>query len=825
VTARTEPSSDELRAFQATVGFPLDPFQLEACAAIAAGDSVLVAAPTGAGKTIIADFGVYLTIQSTAGKIFYTTPIKALSNQKFHEFQRRYGEDQVGLLTGDTNVNADAPIVVMTTEVLRNMIYEGSDLLGALEFVVLDEVHYLADRFRGPVWEEVIIGLPDQVRLISLSATVSNAEEFGAWLQEVRGHTRVIVSEFRPVPLDQHVLIDNELEDLFGRGHRLSPRLEHLSQVLDVPRRGRGRRGGPRGHADHRSTRVNRARLVRTLAAADLLPMISFIFSRTGCDAAVEQCLAAGVDLTDPSEHAEIDRIIDAHCDGLPEEDRAVLGFDRWRRALRHGLAAHHAGLLPAFKETVEELFQQRLVKAVFATETLALGINMPARTVALERLEKFNGVARVPITPGEYTQLTGRAGRRGIDPRGNAVVVWHPGLDLRMVASLASRRTFPLRSSFRPTYNMAVNLIAQFGAERTRTTLESSFAQYQADRAVVGLSRRLREVRSSLSGYAESAGFADPEVRAYFELREQLHTAETELHRLRRQDPHQDAVAQHRAEIAEIRVALRTHPEHVSAARDEHAHWAQRYFKLSREATGLEAQIGSRTDNIATTFDAVVTVLLDRGYLVRDGDAADSDAGAAAGAGTAPAARASAEPIDPEDAGTVAVTDAGRVLSRIYGERDLLVAECLRRGIWTALRPADLVAVVCALVAEPRREQLLAHAPEPGGVFPRVFDTTVGLWNGLQHDEASLGLPGTAEPSAALAGPMYRWAQGAQLENVLREASMAAGDFVRLVKLVMDMLDQIAQTSVPEVSDRARTGIDLIRRGIVAYSIEAGAA
>jgi ATP-dependent RNA helicase HelY len=793
------PGSGELTRFERSLAFRLDDFQREACAAIAAGDSVLVAAPTGAGKTVIADFGVFLTRESGVGRIFYTTPIKALSNQKFHEFQHRYGPEQVGLLTGDTNINAESPIVVMTTEVLRNMIYEGSSLLEDLEFVVLDEVHYLGDHFRGPVWEEVIIGLPERVRLISLSATVSNAEEFGSWLQDVRGRTRVIVSEFRPVPLAQHILVQDTLEDLFvaddGRGRpRVNPRLDRVTRLLEDAAplgrshpgrrhgRGRPRRGGRPG-------RVNRATMVRVLEDADLLPVISFIFSRTGCDAAVQQCLAAGIDLTNREERLEIDRIVEEHCGGIPESDRPVLGFAQWRRALLKGLAAHHAGLLPAFKETVEELFQRRLVRVVFATETLALGINMPARTVALERLEKFNGEARVPITPGEYTQLTGRAGRRGIDTRGDAVVVWHPGMDVHRVASLASRRTFPLRSSFHPTYNMSVNLIAQFGRDATREILESSFAQYQADRAVVGLSRRLRELREALEGYAASAGFDDSGVRGYYDLREQQRDLEHRLHRLRRQDPHQEAVSAVRGELTEVRHRLQTHPEHVSAARERHARWAQRYFRTRREADSLESQISARTENIAATFDTVVEILSDRGYLTND-------------------------------EGTTTVTESGQVLARIYGDRDLLIAECLHRGLWSALTVPELVAVVTGLAAEPRREQLLAHAPEPGGAFPRVFDATCSLWDSLTRTELAQGLPGTPEPSAVLSGPLFRWAAGAPLESVLHESSMVAGDFVRLVKQVMDLLDQIAQTGVEGVSERARAGGDAIRRGIVAYSI-----
>lgn len=381
---------------------------------------MLVAAPTGAGKTIVAEFAVFLAMREANAKVFYTTPMKALSNQKFQEFVEAYGPESVGLLTGDTNVNSHARIVVMTTEVLRNMLYADSDLLADLAYVVMDEVHYLADRFRGAVWEEVIIHLPSEVRMVSLSATVSNAEEFGDWLQAVRGDTDVIVSEERPVPLEQHILMRSKLIDLFDSSglattNRVNPELVQMAryggrvlssrQTRDV-----GRYHSRGGRPD--SFRMERAAFVELLRERNLLPAIFFIFSRNGCDAAVRQTLRSGLRLTERHERDEIRAIVEERCRTLLDEDLAVLGYWEWLEGLERGVAAHHAGMLPAFKEVVEELFRRKLVKVVFATETLALGINMPARTVVLEKLEKFNGEARVPITPGEYTQLTeiGRA-------------------------------------------------------------------------------------------------------------------------------------------------------------------------------------------------------------------------------------------------------------------------------------------------------------------------------------------------------------------------------------------------------------------------------
>ncbi|WP_129838564.1 DEAD/DEAH box helicase [Streptomyces sp. RFCAC02] len=535
-----------LAPFRELYDFELDPFQIEACRALEEGKGVLVAAPTGSGKTIVGEFAVHLAL-AQGRKCFYTTPIKALSNQKYTDLVKRYGAGQVGLLTGDNSVNSDAPVVVMTTEVLRNMLYAGSRALDGLAYVVMDEVHYLSDRFRGAVWEEVIIHLPESVTLVSLSATVSNAEEFGDWLDTVRGDTRVIVSEHRPVPLWQHVLAGRRMLDLFeesGDKREVNPDLLRLVRTEGA--RGYGGRDRVRASRDRRRaadrererrqrSRVwtpSRAEVIDRLDAEGLLPVITFIFSRAGCEAAVQQCLHAGLRLNDPAARTRVREIVERRTAAIPDEDLHVLGYFEWLEGLERGIAAHHAGMLPAFKEIVEELFVHGLVKAVFATETLALGINMPARSVVLEKLVKWNGEQHADITPGEYTQLTGRAGRRGIDVEGHAVVLWQQGMDPGAVAGLAGARTYPLRSSFKPSYNMAVNLVSQFGRHRSRELLETSFAQFQADRAVVGISRQVRKNEAGLDGYREAMTCHLGDFDEYARLRRELKDRETDLAR-----------------------------------------------------------------------------------------------------------------------------------------------------------------------------------------------------------------------------------------------------------------------------------------------------
>ena len=907
--ARSRAARPELTEFSATLPFELDGFQRSACAALEDGHGVLVCAPTGAGKTVVGEFAVHLAL-ARGQKCFYTTPIKALSNQKYADLVARHGADAVGLLTGDTAVNGDAQVVVMTTEVLRNMIYAGSRHLEHLGYVVMDEVHYLADRFRGAVWEEVILQLPEHVALVSLSATVSNAEEFGDWLVTVRGDTTVVVDEHRPVPLWQHMVVGNRLLDLFGGEDgagelqidddlvRYTRDLERQSAVWD---RGRGRSPRPAGRGQTRFRPPSRVTVLDRLDRDGLLPAITFVFSRAGCDAAVGQCVRSGLRLTSEDDVHEIRRIVEEHTSELPQGDLAVLGYWEWREALERGIAAHHAGMLPAFKETVEELFVRGLVRAVFATETLALGINMPARTVVLERLVKYNGESHADLTPGEYTQLTGRAGRRGIDVEGHAVVVWQPGVDPVQVAGLASTRTYPLRSSFRPGYNMAVNLVGRLGTEAARDLLEQSLGQFQADRSVVGISRRIERNSEALAGYAASMQCHLGDFAEYAELRRRVAEREKSLSRAgvteRRDaaasslrelrpgdviavpagrraglavvlDPGLDGGSDgadprplvltedrwagrlssadfpaevralgrmrlpkrvdHRTprvrrdlasalrdtgiiapeaprrrsrggdgtgddpELGALRRALRAHPCHGCDDRESHARWAERHARLERETEQLRQKRSATTHSLARAFDRIRALLTERGYLDGDGD-------------------------------EQTVTEDGDRLARLWGETDLLTAECLRRGVWRGLEPAELAAVVSALVYESRRSE--GPVPRvPSGAVTEALEATVRTWSKLEADERRHRVDRTREPDLGFAWPMHRWARGESLAAVLTAAEqngseLSAGDFVRWCRQVLDLLDQIAGVAgrSTEVGRTAVKAGQAVRRGVVA--------
>ncbi len=534
---------------------------------------------------------------------------------------------------------------------------------------------------------------------------------------------------------------------------------------------------------------MERPELVRLLEGKNLLPAIFFIFSRVGCDSAVTAVLRAGVRLTTKDEAAEIRAIVEERCRTLRDEDLAILGYWDWLSGLERGVAAHHAGLLPAFKEVVEDLFQRKLLKVVFATETLALGINMPARTVVLERLEKFNGEARVPITPGEYTQLTGRAGRRGIDVEGHSVIQWVNGMDPQAVASLASRRTYPLNSSFTPTYNMAVNLIEQFGRERTREILESSFAQFQADRAVVDLARRVRSQEETLAGYAKSMDCHLGDFAEYSRIRRELTDLERKGAAQGAQASRADRDKRQR-QLADLRKRMRQHPCHACPDRELHSRWAERWWRMKRETDQLVAQIKGRTGAVARTFDRVTEVLVELGYLSQS------------------------------SSGELALEPPGRMLRRIYGERDLLVAESLRRGFWNDLDAPGLAAMATTLVFEPRREEGVSDEYTlPKGPIRSAFSKTSGLWATLDDLEREHHLTGSEPLATGLARPMFRWVSGSPLDLVLEDADLAAGDFVRWSKQTIDLLDQLSIVADGPVGRTARRAIDGVLRGVVAYS------
>jgi len=872
----------------ACYSFTPDHFQVEAFDAFDDGEHVVVAAPTGSGKTVVAEYAIAAAL-ADGRRAFYTAPIKALSNQKYRDLVARHGDGPAGLLTGDTSVNGDADVVVMTTEVLRNMIYAGRDLT-ELATVVVDEVHFLQDAYRGPVWEEIIIHLPRHVQLVCLSATVSNVDELAEWIAAVRGPTSSIVEHKRPVALENRYLVADRTND---RMHLLpmfvGGGVNRDAVKLDQSRMRRGpgaRHGGRRRGSDRNAAAMGQRKLatpgrvevVELLDDHRLLPAIVFIFSRAQCDEAAASCLDAGMRLTSPGEQDAIRQIVDDRLDGIAADDLDALGIDRFVEQLMAGIAAHHAGMVPAMKEVVEQCFVAGLVKVVFATETLAVGINMPARSVVIEKLTKFTGDHHEQLTPGEYTQLTGRAGRRGLDEVGDAIVLWSPWMRFDDVAQLASSSSYHLRSAFRPTYNMTSNLVRTHDRDDARRLLSLSFAQFQADRDVVRLESRLDRKRAK---HAELVADAESPFGDIFEYR-RLRQAEREERNARR-----DASAgQMRGAMASLRpgsivrvakgkhkgpmvvvasahrkagvkltlvtrggdvvnvtaddfdeppVAVgkvkmtshfapnqkndrqemarrlrqaridRSHSSEPRAARAESIAGADdlpvaadpelrrrldiagRAEKVRRDVADLERRVAGKYQSLGAEFERVLEVLDGRGFI---------------------------------DLDHWRVTADGEMLSRIFHESDLLVAEAARAGLFNGLGPADLAAVVSCLVYEHR-------SPEPPPA-PWFSSRTVrqrwielaALSDGLQLEERRRELSIHRAPDPTFAAIAYAWVSGEGFAEIVDDEDLTGGDFVRTTKQLVDLLRQLAKVCAdPATRAAAADAAEIASRGVVADS------
>ena len=865
------PSSDGLyslvdAAFIDSLGFAPDHFQLKSFEAIDEGRHVVVAAPTGAGKTLVASYAVHRAI-SRGDRVFYTTPIKALSNQKFTELATTYGADKVGLLTGDNNINPRASVVVMTTEVLRNMLYGGDGLPG-LATVVLDEVHYLQDSYRGPVWEEVIIHLPRHIALVCLSATVSNADELAEWIQTVRGETALVTESTRPVELEHHFMAGERKSAKINfvpvlRGGKANQAGFRFDLEKNNRHKGRGNRhAGRREPAKYRTP--NRSDVIATLTQRGLLPAIYFIFSRKACDEAAKSVYDSGLVLTTSGEQNEIRRIADAHVGDMDSRDLEVLGYETFLRQLTAGIAAHHAGMVPPLKEAVESCFAKGLVRVVFATETLALGVNMPARTVVIEKLTKFTGETHEFLTPAQFTQITGRAGRRGIDIKGDAVVLWSPFVSFKQVAELVSSTEYRLTSAFRPTYNMAANLVRRYDPERARQLLNLSFAQFRADADVVRSEfqvERLQERRNKVANQI-TADFGPVEellaaLATETTVQTDRHDISFALSQLRPGEVIDPKGSELPSNLVVLSVAYRkgkTVRVRCVDADTTILELTADDFDAMPEVTGKVDMPGPYLPNsMSFAFEVAEALKKTRLLSAKRRKKLGPTTIIATADDVSPRARKSLKRLQAVDEEILAtrslvnsraenlglqfdrvtdlleerghmdgwaLTHSGQRLARLYNECDLLAVEAMEEGLFDGLDSGEVAALASVLTYEQRRS-----GPEPRRWFPsdrlrKRYEAMVRIHNNLARAERRHRLPETKAPDPGFIPMAHAWAMGGDLDDVLAGEEMTAGDFVRCSKQLIDILRQIAMLApVPGTQDAARQASSIMFRDLLASS------
>lgn len=841
-------------AFVDAVDVSPDPFQLRAMDALDAGRSVLVMAPTGAGKTLVADYAIARALAAGVTAV-YTTPIKALSNQKYRDLKGRHGSALVGLITGDRTINPGAPVLVMTTEVLRAMLYDQPEqaaasapthergALARLGTVTLDEFHYLQDVERGAAWEEVVIHTPAHVPLVCLSATIPDVELVGEWLNRVHGPAELVVADQRPVQLNHLYAVGN----LRRAAPLLLPmyvdgQVNITAERLDGDRR-TVRGEGVRNRDRDRPVTPNRTSLIGHLRASDLLPSIWFVLSRAGCDEAVSGCVDDDLQLTAESERVRIRALVSEHLAPLTSGELRSIDAETWQRALEAGVAAHHGGLAPVQRDVVEAAFAEGLVKVAFATETLALGVNLPARTVVIDRVVRASGEL---LSTAEFAQLAGRAGRRGIDEAGHVVVPWSPHVPFYRVAGIAGGHLAAITSAFRVTPAMATNLIRTRTRPDAVTAVEASLRhRCDVDRAAVlrtDLTARRNELATLAefeasddaqpdAGIDESAEAADGSVAAdliaigpgdvvidsgraergpavVLSVRTKRGTACVEAIRAdgRRVQLTPSAVRGRLAVVARVELPAweptkRGHarraadaladldlpklkPAAIPAVKTNSPGTARRDYvrdrsRLVETIAGLEALLARTTSATRTELDNVVRLLVRRGHVV-----------------------------------DWTLTDSGRVVRRLFHPSGLLLAECLVTGVLDDLDPPSLASATSWFTVRTR-----LGGPRSTGIatpeLARRWELVRAVTRSVQADEVAEGLPPTPHPEPALGVPIHRWAGGEPLDAAIAGSAAPVGDVVREIRQVAELLEQLL--TVPgRHRVAAKAAIELLRRGTV---------
>ena len=792
-----------LAAFTATLPFRLDDFQVEAIRRFEESRGVLVSAPTSSGKTVVAEYAVWRALAAppalrSPGGVVYTTPLKALSNQKFHDLQHRYGESRIGLVTGEHTVNDGAPVLVMTTEILRNVVYDEPGRLDAFGDVVLDEVHYIDDYPRGTVWEEVIVQAPRHIRFIGLSATISNVDEIAAWMTSLRGPVATVVRTERPVELKLWLAMANRLHPLFDEHGSADRRTLDRALNADVHEsRTRWVRRAPDNDLLH---------MVEELHSREMTPAIYFIFSRRGCREALARCAVHGTDLTTAEEKGRIEALFEERMAAVDDDDerqvvREALDID----LLVRGVAMHHAGMLPYAKETVEQLFLTGLIKVVFATETLSLGLNMPARSCVVSSFTKFDGTGFHSLTSAELTQLMGRAGRRGIDVLGHGVILKESDVDVRDIYDSAMGGEMSVVSKFAPTYTMTLTLLRDHSVVEAESLLERSFGQWQNVGRFEHWHAKESNLRERLDDLRHRV-FRHPQVRCtertlvqYLHASEDIGTLQAQLRRARREhwrdskrgryggraaDPGQ-RYEQMRRRLRSLHQLEQASPCRRCPLLAEHRGNHAEIVETERTLKGGEAELRRERQRYRDEFRAFRAVLADAGFL--EGDRP---------------------------------TALGRLAAGLYGESALLVATAIEEGVLLGMDPADLAATLVMVTAEDRgRDRPPARRRFPSPQVEQAHRRLRSILHRLAMLEREHGLETLRPLSQDYIDAAYDWASGVPLAEMEPPGGADLGDVVKAIKNLYSMLRQVEQAvrkhPLLPLVQRTREAMerDLIRR------------
>lgn len=753
--------------------FELDDFQKDACRCITDGKSVVVCAPTGAGKTVIAQHAIHCALEQ-GKKVFYTTPLKALSNQKYNDFSEKYGIDKVGLLTGDTSINRGAQIVVMTTEVFRNMLYgtnfgSVTDNLKDVKYVILDEVHYMNDEQRGTVWEESIIYCPTNVQIVALSATVANADKLTEWINTVHSRTELINTDFRPVPLRFYYFDSsqpNTLLPLLTPNGTLNKKIKPEKKEFK------------RGKAVQKRNTVKD--VVRNLHEKNMLPAIYFTFSRKKCDEQMEKC--ASLCLVSPKEQEEIRQIIDDYIAENP-----YLYKNKHIEYLMLGVASHHAGLLPGWKVLVEKLFQKGLIKVVFATETLAAGINMPARSTVISSISKRTDNGHRTLTPSEFLQMSGRAGRRGMDEIGYVVIVGTPFQTPEEVAELVLSDANPLESKFSPSYSMVLNLLQRFTLEEAKELVLKSFGYFSSNSRIEPLLAVKDEYECKIdecNSFVCYCKKTNDDLLEYNKIREIYVQNRRIFKTIQKQEkkknrPLNEEAAEFGRQTKAMLQKMHSYECDTCKLFKKHMKILDVLARYSAKEKALEKEIEKQKDIFWNKFLSHRAVLMDYGYIKDDYP-----------------------------------TERGITISQIRSENELFLAQVIFSGVLDGLTPAELASVICAITTEDMRADLYSQLPLSPNVRKRL-NKIKDIRRDLDKKQKNHDVEDPMYVNGFYSPLIEMWATGSEWDDIIDQVDMGEGDIVRCFKRVIDVLRQFCTISnIPEdLVFTAREAIELIQK------------